>query len=433
MEHPAESYYHTIQAENRLILLVSPDRDFGGEISRQVNQYGFEVLIVPSLKHLSNLTSNQRQIAILVDLSALERETPGLDIFQEIEALAIPTLPKIFITENDNHLIRVKAIRTGGVAFFVKPVDIVRLIDKLDALSDEASDSPYRVLIICEQEPVAKYYQVVLRMAGMDARITRNPGEVLPLLESYHPDLILMDLVQPQISGIELAKIIRQMDEYVHVPILFVSSEDDFNKQIEALSLGGDDYLIKPIKAAHLVALVKSRLERLRILRIYMVRDSLTGLYNHTSFLDFLYYEFNRSQRQNTKMSLAMVDIDHFKHVNDTYGHMVGDTVLKTLSRLLRQRLRKSDMIGRFGGEEFVILLIDADTEMAYKVMDGIRQSFSEIRFNAAQQEPFMVTLSCGIAAYPEFSAPDLMIDAADKAMYKAKANNRNRVVVARN
>lgn len=433
MNHPDESYYHTIQAENRLILLVSPDRDFGGEIARQMIQYGFEVQIVPGLKHLSNLTTTQKRIAILVDLPSLERETPGVDVFQELEALAIPALPKIFIAENYDHLIRVKAIRAGGVAFFTKPVDIVRLIDKLDGLSDEANDSPYRILIIGEQEPVAKYYQVVLRMAGMDAIITRNPGEVLPILESFHPDLILMDLVLPQISGIELAKIIRQMDEYVHVPILFVSGEDDFNKQIEALSLGGDDFLIKPIKAAHLIALVKSRLERLRILRTYMVRDSLTGLYNHTSFLDFLYYEFNRSQRQNTNMALVMLDIDHFKLVNDTYGHMVGDTVLKTLARLLRQRLRKSDMIGRYGGEEFVILLIDSDTEMAYKVIDDIRQSFSEIRFSVAQQEPFTVTFSCGIAAYPEFSAPDLMIDAADKAMYRAKANNRNRVVVARN
>ena len=415
-----------------MLILVSPDKLFSDEISRQISHFGYEVQVVPQIKNLANLTSNQKQIAILVDLTALEKDMPGSDVFCEFEGLTLPALPLVFFSEQDDHLTRARAIRSGGVAFFTKPVDIVRLVDKLDGLNDESTGVPYRVLVIEEQAPVAKYYQLVLKMAGMDVQIASDPSGVLLLLEEFHPDLILMDLYLPQVSGIELAKVIRQMDEYVYVPILFVSSDDDFNKQIEALSLGGDDFLIKPIKAAHLVALVKSRLERLKTLRTFMVRDSLTGLLNHTSFLDFLYYEFSRCQRQNSRMALAMLDIDHFKRVNDSYGHMFGDTVLKSLARLMRQRLRKSDLIGRYGGEEFVVLFLDTDAEIAFRIMDEIRQCFSEMKFAPRQQETFSVTFSCGVAAFPEFSAPDTLIDAADQAMYKAKSINRNQIVMAR-
>jgi diguanylate cyclase (GGDEF)-like protein len=200
---------------------------------------------------------------------------------------------------------------------------------------------------------------------------------------------------------------------------------------MEAMSLGGDDFLTKPIKAAHLVSLVVSRLERLRVLRSYMIRDSLTGLLNHTSFNTYLSQHVNRARRQNARMALAMLDIDHFKKVNDTYGHGFGDTVLKGLSRMLRQRLRKSDIIGRYGGEEFVALLLDATPTNAYRVMEDIRVHYSNLQHNAGEAGIVKVTFSCGIATFPEFPSPGVMSEAADKALYLAKNSGRNKVLMA--
>ncbi len=126
-----------------------------------------------------------------------------------------------------------------------------------------------------------------------------------------------------------------------------------------------------------------------------------------------------------------MIDLDEFKKVNDLYGHSAGDHVLKSLSRLLKQRLRKSDIIGRYGGEEFVALLLDVDAEQAYHIMEEIRIHFSEVEHFTNQDTKLQVTFSCGIATYPEITDPKLLKDAADQALYMAKSIGRNHVVIA--
>jgi PleD family two-component response regulator len=142
----------------------------------------------------------------------------------------------------------------------------------------------------------------------------------------------------PGASGQEIAKVIRQQDAYLSIPIVFLSAESDIGRQREAMSLGGDEFLHKPIQPEHLVSAVRSRVIRYRALRALMVRDSLTGLLNHTSYKERLRAEVARAKRQNKMLSVAIIDIDHFKNVNDTYGHPAGDRVIKNLSRLLKQR-----------------------------------------------------------------------------------------------
>ncbi len=287
-------------------------------------------------------------------------------------------------------------------------------------------------MIIEDQHTVASYYQMVLKMSGLDAQIAANPGNILEQMREFHPDLILMNTFLPEVNPSDLARVIRQIDDFVSIPIIFLSSEDDFGKRIEALDLGGDDFLVKPIKASHLMAVVRSRLERSKTLRSYMVHDSLTNLLNHTAFRSVLTQEVNRCKRQQAAMALAMMDIDHFKMVNDKYGHAAGDSALKGLSRLLQQRLRKSDIVGRYGGDEFVALLIDCEAEQALKIMDEIRIHFSEIEFYPNDARSLSLTFSCGISTYPKFQSAESLSDSADQALYIAKAGQRNRVVIAK-
>jgi len=349
-----------------------------------------------------------------------------------IKNLKLLETPLIFLADTNNQAVRLKAVRAGGKAFFLKPVDVISLVDKLDEQDTyKAGDKPYRVLVVEDQIAVANYYHMVLRMAGMEARVVTDSTLVLENLLDFHPDLILLDLYMSNVDGAELAILIRQMDEFVSIPIIFLSSEDDFDKHIEMMRLGSDDFLTKPIKATHLVEIVRSRLERLKTLRTYMVRDSLTGLLNHTNFRGILSQEVNRCRRQSTLIALTMIDVDLFKKVNDTYGHAAGDSVLKGLSRLLKQYLRKSDIIGRYGGEEFVALLLDAGPDEAYSILDELRKNFSEIEFFPMPGKVLTVTFSGGIATFPEFSTAKELSDAADAAMYQAKASGRNQIVLA--
>ncbi len=162
-----------------------------------------------------------------------------------------------------------------------------------------------------------------------------------------------------------------------------------------------------------------------------MVRDSLTNLYNHTAFRNILAREVNRSKRQNTKLSLVMLDIDHFKMVNDSYGHAAGDIVLKGLSRLLQQRLRNYDIVGRYGGDELVALLIDCDETQAMKIMEEIRIHFSAVEFYPDHTKPLYLTFSCGISTFPKYQSAEELSDSADQALYSAKKSGRNKIITA--
>jgi diguanylate cyclase (GGDEF)-like protein len=323
-----------------------------------------------------------------------------------------------------------QAVRTGASAYFTKPIDINELVDKLDVLTFQQTPEPYRILIVEDEPELAKSYALTLQEAGMITEMITDPIQIMQPLSEFKPDLILMDVYMPVCNGIELTKVIRQQETFVSIPIVFLSSEFNPDKQLAAMRLGGDDFLTKPIHAEHLISAVTSRVQRLRTLRSFMVKDSLTGLLNHTEIKKQLDTEVSRARRENRKFSFAMIDIDHFKSINDTYGHPTGDRVLKSLSRFLQQRLRKTDIIGRYGGEEFAMILLGADGPAAEKVMNKIRIDFSKVRQQAEQTE-FFISFSCGIAPFPEFSDSTLINDIADKALYRAKESGRNQVVLS--
>jgi diguanylate cyclase (GGDEF)-like protein len=213
------------------------------------------------------------------------------------------------------------------------------------------------------------------------------------------------------------------------VPIIYLSAEDDVDKQLDAMSEGGDDFLTKPIQPRHLITTVRQRAARARSLHARMVRDSLTGLYNHTHILQLLDDARARALRNEQPLSFAMLDIDFFKKVNDTYGHPMGDRVIKSLAMFLKQRLRKSDYIGRYGGEEFAIVLPDTDAATALTVIEDIRQRFAEI-LHPAQPLDLSCTFSCGIAELQGREDGRSLAKNADLALYSAKHAGRNRSII---
>lgn len=415
----------------KLVYLVEDESALARELALQLSYFGYEALIFNRLNEFLRAMKTPRNVLVLMDIAFPGDSMGGVKAMREVQQGRDKPVPVMFISALDDVTARLEAVRVGGLAYFSKPVSIGVLVDKLDELTSDIQPQPYRVLIVDDSTSLANYHAAVLERVGMVVRVVDKPLEVLGPLREFSPDLILMDIYMPECSGLELARVIRQLESFVSIPIVYLTAENNLDKQLSAMSLGGDDFLTKPIKPEHLVSSVTSRIQRSRLLHSFMVRDSLTGLLNHTAIKDQLEREVARAKRENTPLAYAMVDIDHFKQVNDTYGHPVGDRVIKSLSRLLKQRLRETDVVGRYGGEEFAVIMSNTDGHAAIKVMDELRDAFSRLN-HLAEGKEFFVTFSCGIAEVALFGDAIKLGDSADKALYEAKHAGRNCVVLAK-
>ncbi|MEO8332154.1 MAG: diguanylate cyclase [Gallionella sp.] len=409
---------------------MSNDRDLAGELKVQLSYFGYTVSVYHTLADFRLAIQPVLDAVVLMDIPLPEDELGIVSVMKEIQQGRKPPVPVIFFSAHDTIMARLEAVRAGSIAYLSKPVNIGNLIDKLDVMASTRTHDPYRVMIVDDSLALTAYHTAILEQAGMSVKAVNDPLLVTEALFEFTPDLILIDIYMPVCNGMDLAKVIRQLDAFVSIPIVFLSTESNLDTQLFAMDLGGDDFLTKPIQPEHLISSVTSRIRRSLMLRSFMVRDSLTGLLNHTAIKDLLDSEVARSIRQKKPLSFAMIDIDNFKRVNDTYGHPVGDRVIKSLSRLLKQRMRACDLVGRYGGEEFAVVLVDADGPAALKVMDTIRNDFSQLRLVANGNE-FSVTFSCGIADVTQFPDANKLGDAADKALYKAKHAGRNQVALA--
>lgn len=395
------------------------------EIARQLGHYGYTSRLYASLDAVCAAAGAEPPAAVLIDYDSLP--APGdaapATLFQLAERL-----PLICIASRGDVVTRLSAVRMGCQAYLARPINMTGLLDTLDRLTAPPQEETGRVLIVDDSRSLATFYAAHLGAAGFHCQIVNDPLRTLEALSENPPDLILLDMNMPGASGQEIAHIIRQEDAYLSVPIVFLSAETNLDRQREAMSHGGDEFLQKPIEPTHLVSAVKSRVSRYRALRALMVRDSLTGLLNHTTFKERLRLETARAERQGKPLAVALIDIDHFKRVNDQYGHPVGDRVIKNLSRLLKQRLRGADLVGRYGGEEFAVGLLDAPLAISLAVIEQIRQAFEAIEQRSGEQV-FSSTFSAGVAALgPGLSDAASLIKAADEALYSAKRNGRNQV-----
>jgi diguanylate cyclase (GGDEF)-like protein len=412
--------------EDRRVVLVDDDRPQAEQLAVQIGFFGYTVQTFPTLAAARQSIVQTPPAAMILFATAPEDIGLLQQVFQDLGN----TVPTFVVSTHDDLPSRLQAVRAGCSGYLCTPLDVPRLIDKLDAVMAGVAEEPYRILIVDDSAFFADFYKAVLEDAGMRTAQVTDPLAVMAPLREFAPDLILMDVYMPGCSGLELAKVIRQQEVFVSIPIVYLSAESDLEKQLQAMQLGGDDFLTKPIEATHLVSAVTARVQRSRVLRSYMVRDSLTGLYNHTTIKSQLAAQFARAKRQGGKLAFAMLDIDHFKSVNDTYGHPTGDRVIRSLSRLLLQRLRSSDPVGRYGGEEFAVIFNDTDGPTAVKILDAIRADFAQIRHWHERGE-FHVTLSAGVAEYPSvLDDPAALNEAADKALYEAKHGGRNKVAL---
>jgi diguanylate cyclase (GGDEF)-like protein len=294
------------------------------------------------------------------------------------------------------------------------------------------------VLVADDSRLVRRIIAGCLSAAGHDVTEAENGAVALSQLKRTAFDVVITNLNMPELSGLELLKAIRE--QRIGAEVIILTGTDGMDSAVKALRLGAHDYLLKPARLEEVVLTVERALEkkRLRDENARLVRelaalsrtDFLTGLPNRRTLDDSLTRELSRAQRYGLPLSVAMLDIDHFKKVNDTYGHNAGDAVLQEFARLASETFRDADAVYRYGGEEFAVLLPHADLEGARAAC----QRFVELVARAAFKTPagpLKLTCSAGLTAMrPSDGDPAELLARADRSLYQAKALGRNRVVV---
>lgn len=423
-------FWPTQDCRGKLLYICDDDPLVVEQLSIQLTCFGYQVTAFTELDKLSTSLVENHPDALIMDLNFPEGRYAGSDVVGSLRSRLNYQLPVIFLSSRDDFDARLSAVLAGGTDYFAKPANTQELVASLDRLTCQSGPEPYRILIVDDEATVADYHSLILQEAGMMTHAIHEPHNILTALHEFRPDLVLMDMYMPACSGYDLAKLIRQVHEYTAVPIIYLSSETDKQKQFSAMRVGAEGFMTKPVIPCDLVAAVEIRAERMRALRSLMVRDSLTGLFNHTTTTQLLEASLSSTRRSGSQLCLVMLDIDRFKQVNDTYGHPAGDQVLLALARVLKQRLRISDIVGRYGGEEFALVMLDVDRDKAAELVDNLRESFAQLRFTA-KHTTFSCTFSAGIASFPKFSRLEKLREAADQALYRAKDAGRNCVQIA--
>lgn len=290
-------------------------------------------------------------------------------------------------------------------------------------------------VIAIDDSPInLKLMQSVLEREGYLVLTHTDSTDVVDLIKREKPALILMDVMMPEIDGLSLLQSLGYEEETADIPVVMVSAKTTGKDLKDALELGAFDYLKKPIDELELIARVQAAL-RYKIqrdnLRDLAVRDSLTGLYNHGLLMELLAKEMYNQSRENFSLAFVMLDIDHFKEINDTYGHQAGDFILQGISEILTNTFRLGDSIARYGGEEFAVILPRVDRSTALTLGERIRQKISSHNFHF-EGKKIQVSASFGIVIHHEDGSLDggALVKKADMALFTAKKEGRNRVVL---
>lgn len=316
----------------------------------------------------------------------------------------------------------------GGCDFcFTRSMPHPIIMDRIVKLCGHEDEVPYRVLVVEDSKTASMLIRRTLSEGGIDSMAIARPQEVLTSLAVFQPDLILMDMYMPGCTGVEVTRVVRQHAEFLSTPVVYLSADTNVALQVDALRLGGDHFLTKPFNPVVLNAVVKSKIERYRALRRSMYLDSLTGLLNHTTSKQRLDTALATVAQEGVPLCVAMLDIDHFKKVNDSYGHPLGDHVIRSMAWLLKQRLRKTDAVGRYGGEEFLVILPGSTSKQACHFLDAIRVDFGKI-IHPVSDASFVCTFSAGVAQWSNGISAEALIKKADEALYHAKRAGRNQV-----
>lgn len=318
------------------------------------------------------------------------------------------------------------------VVFFSKSATDHELAQVLRTCSAEDRGPRHRVMVVDDDQDFSSYVEALLNSMDVEVALLSSAENLLQAMEEWGPDLVLLDIVMPGASGVELCRVLRRFVRWHHTPIMLVTGRVTDEVRLEAYRAGASDFVSKPLIPEELVARVRVRLEHNRLLREYAEQDNLSGLWLRRPLLDAAHRMLAHAKRNQETVAIALIDLDCFKAINDTRGHTAGDEVIAGLGRLIRARLRVSDLKCRWGGEEFLLVFDGTSSASAKLVVESLLESFRAIDFGIGTGALFRATFSAGVA---DTSATEhrfeSMLESADRALYRAKREGRARACEA--
>jgi two-component system, cell cycle response regulator len=297
------------------------------------------------------------------------------------------------------------------------------------------------VLIADDDQLSRDYVATLLRKHGIEVEFAEDGPKALAAARDLDLDLVLLDIMMPGIDGLDCCRLIKGITQEEFLPVVLLTAKGDAESRVTGLRIGADDYVAKPFDERELMARVTNLLRIKRMhdnineartrLEQLAVQDELTGLFNYRYLHTRLNEEFKRSERYRDPLACVMLDIDHFKRVNDRYGHDAGDTVLREVSARIRKAVREIDVVTRYGGEEFLLVLPSTNFSGALSVADRVWRAIGGEPFQLGTNNE-RISVSLGVAVFPsrDIKTKDQLIKAADKALYQAKGDGRDRICV---
>lgn len=416
--------------------------------------------------------SGQKALDILekekVDVVLLDVMMPEMDGFETCKKIKLNPktthIPVVMVTALFDIEDRVKGLENGADEFLTKPVDDTALLARVKSLSrvknimDELQlrnqvnlefggseiklDNNFtnsKIVIIDDDVVQSRNIGKVLETITPNINIIRDPNISEQEIIDLDPCVVIISCQLEGHDALRICMKLRSKQELKHTPLVMMAEEDGIEGVIKGLELGVNDYFIYPVDENELLARTRTQLRRKTyqdMLRHGLekslemsVKDGLTGLYNRHYLDKHLQQMIHKINDNRLPLCLVMLDIDHFKKLNDTDGHQAGDAILKKLSSILENQIRITDLAARYGGEEFTIILYGISLAEAIDVAERIRQKIEETNFQINDNEFRHQTISIGIAEYVQGMSPEELISTADKALYKAKEQGRNCVI----
>jgi len=431
----------TLQSNDKsFLLIVDDDLVLAQYLASEAISWGIVAEVATTLQQAKNFILKQKPDAVLLDLSFAEIGENGLEFLAELHN-SYPEISVVVFTARDQLSDRVQAARLGSKGFLQKPIAPSQVLAAISQTLQKSQQTISKILIVDDDPQILKLLQKFLEPEGYDLILLDKAQNFWDVLERTVPDLLILDVElygcttgnenfpSAELSGFDLCQIIRNDPQWYNLPILFLSAHTDSETVLQGFEAGADDFLHKPIVPTNLLTRVKKRLEQGKIRRQTEL-DSLTGVSNRGKSMQDITRLLRLAVRQQQPFSLAILDLDQFKLINDRYGHEIGDRVLNYFGQLLNQSFRMEDVVGRWGGEEFVVGMYGITKANGAKRLDKMLSTFREIKFTDRNGNAFQVTFSAGIAQFIQ-DGEDLqtLYRAADQTLYKAKTQGRNRVL----
>jgi diguanylate cyclase (GGDEF)-like protein len=298
-----------------------------------------------------------------------------------------------------------------------------------------------RLLIVDDEPSILELMRRRLEALGCEVTTLSGGSDVVKVVHERMPDLVLLDVMMPDVDGFTVCQALKQDAEIRDIPVVLMTARAEVDSRIRGLELGAHDYVTKPFETAELLARVRAALrvkalqdelrETNKLLERLAASDPLTDLPNRRTFDEQIFLAMERSRRTGQALSVIMLDLDHFKQINDAHGHQVGDEALRQVAQILGGRRRVTDLVARYGGEEFVWVLPGAVTDAAAEVAEWLRRTIEESILET-QRGPIRLTISAGVSTYDPAAhgriGSEVLLEAADQALREAKDKGRNRV-----